>query len=116
MNSLNKFLKRYYQLIGVIIMGFVSLNIGATETVNFPNFSIKIVKPPHGGGGHSHIYEINTRYNLYNLSKNDIEGYKEKISGRDYTYQSIREDITKALVCIISSRDLFLVAFYIIFT
>ena len=98
MNSLKKFLKRHYQLISVIIMGFVSLNVGATETVNFPNFGINIAKPPHGGGGHSHIYEINTRYNLYNLSKNDIEGYKEKISGRDYTYQSIREDISKALV------------------
>lgn len=74
------------------------MNINAA-VVSFKSlYKIRGVLPLHGGGGHSHIYEVNTRCNLYNLSKNDIEGYNEKIDGRDYTYQSIREDVTKALI------------------
>ncbi|WP_034044680.1 glycosyl hydrolase-related protein [Wocania ichthyoenteri] len=98
MNTLKKCLKPLYGKISLIILCLLSLSIGATEKNNISINSVNGVKPLHGGGGHSHIYEVNTKYNLYSLSKNDIEGYSEKISGRDYTYQSIREDVTKALI------------------
>jgi len=57
-----------------------------------------IPKPMHAGNGHSHIHDVNMRYKLYNLCQNDIEGYSEKLSGRDYTYPSLREDANKPLI------------------
>ena len=82
----------------IILFGFVSFTAGATNTLLFPMYNPHIDIPPHGGGGHSHIYEMNVKYNLYSICKNDIEGFKAKNYGRDYTYQSIREDVTKALI------------------
>ena len=86
-----------FRIIGLFIMGLISFSSVANEFNHKTSFGMNEELPPHGGGGHSHIYEVNTRFNLYNISKNDIEGFSEKISGRDYTYQSIREDVNKAL-------------------
>lgn len=52
----------------------------------------------HDGGAHDHIYEINTRYNLYDVCKNDLEGYAKKIGGNDYDYHSLRQDLQAALI------------------
>ncbi len=52
----------------------------------------------HEGSGHNHVHEINTKYFLYSICKNDIEGYASTIGGGEYTYPSIREDISKALI------------------
>ncbi len=52
----------------------------------------------HEGSGHSHVHDINTKYALFTLCKTDIEGYARTISGGEYTYPSIREDITKSLI------------------
>ena len=66
-----------------------------------------IFKPMHAGNGHSHIHDVNMRYKLYSLSKNDIEGYSEKLSGRDYTYPSLREDANKPLISRASTGKLY---------
>jgi alpha-mannosidase len=95
MNNINKQAMRNFKCTFIIILGFISLHIAAENSLITSNFSD--LKPFHGGG-HSHIYEVNTRYNLYQLCSSDIEGFNEKISGRDYTYQSIREDVTDALI------------------
>jgi len=86
------------KIISLFMTGLISFSSIATEFKHNSSFGINEEFPPHGGGGHSHIYEVNTRYNLYNICKNDIEGFSEKVSGRDYTYQSIREDVNKALI------------------
>ncbi len=52
----------------------------------------------HEDSGHSHVHDINTKYALFTLCKTDIEGYARTISGGEYTYPSIREDITKSLI------------------
>lgn len=87
-----------FRIIGLFMMGLISFYSNASEFNHKTSFGMNVELPPHGGGGHSHIYEVNTRFDLYNISKNDIEGFSEKISGRDYTYQSIREDVNKALI------------------
>ena len=63
--------------------------------------------PIHGDDGHNHIYELNTAFNLYNIIKNDIEGFHSKFSGRDYTYESLREDVNKPLIARASSGKMF---------
>lgn len=54
--------------------------------------------PFHGGGGHNHIYEINTLYELYQICKDDIEGFHSKIGGGDYQYPSIRDDVNQNMI------------------
>ena len=62
--------------------------------------SIKTIsKPMHTGNGNGHIQELNTNYHLYNICKNDIEGYQEMLSGSEFfTYPSIREDIGTSMI------------------
>ena len=53
----------------------------------------------HEGNGNSHIQELNTNFLLYNLAKNDIEGYKEMMAGSEFfLYPSIREDINVSMI------------------
>ncbi len=52
----------------------------------------------NGSNGHEHIHEINVNYHLFNICKNDIEGYTEKLSGGDYNYPSLREDLGQAMI------------------
>lgn len=80
------------------IITLLFLAITTTSTVSFVNLNTKKNRLLHDGGGHRQIYEVNTKYNLYKLCENDIEGFGQKISGRDYTYQSLRDDVTKALI------------------
>lgn len=56
-------------------------------------------RPRHEGNGNGHIQELNTNYRLYNLCKDDIEGYKEMLSGSEFfSYPSIREDISISMI------------------
>jgi alpha-mannosidase len=71
----------------------------STETIN------SLPLPYHGGGGHDHIYEINTLYNLYQIVKNDVEGFHSKIGGGDYQYPSIRDDVNKHMVARASTGE-----------
>ncbi|UII74769.1 glycosyl hydrolase-related protein [Flagellimonas sp. HMM57] len=53
----------------------------------------------HEGNGNGHIQELNTNYKLYQICKNDIEGYKEMISGSNFfSYPSIREDVNTSMI------------------
>lgn len=52
----------------------------------------------HNGTKHNHIHELNTNYKLYQLCKNDLEGFSEKISGGAYSYPSLREDVGQAMI------------------
>lgn len=52
----------------------------------------------HEGAKQNHIHEVNTKYQLYQICQNDIDGYTEKISGDDITYHSIRVDVREALI------------------
>ncbi|UJH68507.1 glycosyl hydrolase-related protein [Allomuricauda sp. SCSIO 65647] len=53
----------------------------------------------HEGNGNGHIQELNTNYRLFNIAKNDIEGYKEMLSGSEFfLYPSIREDIGVSMI------------------
>ena len=53
----------------------------------------------HNGNENGHIHELNTNYRLYNICKDDIEGYKEMLSGSEFfSYPSIREDIGVSMI------------------
>ena len=55
--------------------------------------------PFHETNGNGHIQELNTNYRLYKIGKNDIEGYKEMLSGSEYfLYPSVREDINVSMI------------------
>ncbi|KAA3636552.1 MAG: hypothetical protein DWQ02_08070 [Bacteroidetes bacterium] len=60
----------------------------------------------HDGGAHDHIYEINTRYNLYKVCENDFDGFASKISGNDYSYHSLRQDLQAALITRATSGEM----------
>lgn len=53
----------------------------------------------HEGNGNGHIQELNTNYRLYGIAKNDVEGYKEMLSGSEYfLYPSLRDDINVSMI------------------
>ena len=52
----------------------------------------------HNGSKHNHIVELNTSYQLYQICKNDLEGFSEKLGGGAYTYPSLREDVGRAMI------------------
>lgn len=53
----------------------------------------------HEGNGNGHIQELNVNHRLYNIGKNDIEGYKEMLSGSEFfLYPSLREDINVSMI------------------
>ncbi|WP_203256898.1 glycoside hydrolase family 38 N-terminal domain-containing protein [Hyunsoonleella ulvae] len=63
-----------------------------TEIKTSPSF--------HGGSTSvSHIQELNTNYRLYNICKNDIEGYSKMLSGSEFfLYPSLREDMNISMI------------------
>ena len=68
------------------------------ETKN-PNLEKEESASFHEGNGNGHIQELNTNYGLYKICKNDIEGYKEMISGSEFfLYPSIREDVNVSMI------------------
>ncbi len=95
-------------LFGIVII-LTLMSFTFTTDNNSPNIGngINDLAPIHGDGGHNHIYELNTLFDLYNIIKNDIEGFHSKISGRDYTYQSLREDVNKPMIARASSGKMF---------
>jgi len=55
--------------------------------------------PFHEGNSNGHIQELNTNYDLYAICKNDVEGYKEMISGSEFfLYPSLREDVNVSMI------------------
>ena len=63
-------------------------------------FNVNKVAPLfHDGNSNSHIQELNMNYKLYNICKNDIEGYSKSLSGREFgAYGSIREGLYNSLI------------------
>ena len=71
-----------------IALGLVlSLLIGTTQ-----------VSLAHETAGKNLIHSINVNYELYQLSKNDLEGYSEQIGGGMYTYPSLRDDVRHSMI------------------
>ncbi|MFS4415519.1 glycosyl hydrolase-related protein [Maribacter sp. 2307ULW6-5] len=65
----------------------------------WPGSTLPDRAPFHEGNGNAHIQELNTNYMLYNIVKNDIEGYSEMLSGSEfYLYPSLREDINVSMI------------------
>ena len=84
----------------VFIIGFFFFllsNVYAAEDRPIADWSMSF--PFHEGNGNGHIQELNTNYGLFDICKNDIEGYKEMLSGSEfYLYPSIREDINVSMI------------------
>ncbi len=75
-----------------------SLNLQANFIGEKIEFKSKNFSPLHEGTGHLSIHELNQNYRLYEICKNDIEGYSQKLSGGDYTYPCLREDLGEAMI------------------
>ncbi len=69
----------------------------ANESVPTPTIATSTLM--HEGNGNGHIHELNTNYRIYSICKNDIEGFKEMLSGSEFfSYPSIREDINVSMI------------------
>ena len=76
----------------------VSLNALANDNRGIYFNHLKAPAPPHEGTGHHAIQELNEKYYLYEICKNDIEGFSQKLSGGDYNYPCVREDLGEAMI------------------
>ncbi|MBT8306206.1 MAG: hypothetical protein KJN85_04655, partial [Maribacter sp.] len=75
-------------LLCLAMLAYCSLNAKEKENVPF-----------HEGNGNGHIQELNTNYGLYTICKNDIEGYKEMLSGSEFfLYPSLRDDVNVSMI------------------
>lgn len=61
----------------------------------------------HEGNNHNHINELNTNFKLYARCKSDLEGFSEKLGGGSYTYPSLREDVSSAMISRASTGKMF---------
>lgn len=52
----------------------------------------------HESAGKNQIHSINMNYELYQICKNDLEGFSEQIGGGMYTYPSLREDLRQSMI------------------
>ena len=52
----------------------------------------------HESAGNSQIHSVNLNYKLYQICKNDLEGYSEQIDGGMYTYPSLRDDVRQSMI------------------
>ncbi|GAB3656526.1 alpha-mannosidase [Echinicola sediminis] len=57
------------------------------------------ISPFHEISTNKHIQTLNVNYQLYQICKNDIEGFKEMLSGSEFfQYPSIREDVNVSMI------------------
>lgn len=52
----------------------------------------------HESAGKNHIHSVNDNYQLYQICKNDIDGFTKQISGGVYGYPALRDDIRDAMI------------------
>ena len=75
------------------MFNYAYADLGKPITIRSASFAF------HEGNRNGHIQELNTNYSLYNIVKNDLEGYKEMLSGSEFfLYPSIREDINVSMI------------------
>ena len=68
-------------------------------------FSIPVIG--HEGNKHNHIHELNVNYTLYQVCKDDLEGFSAKLGGGAYTYPTLREDISTAMISRASTGNMY---------
>ncbi|MCU4176622.1 glycosyl hydrolase-related protein [Carboxylicivirga sp. N1Y90] len=59
----------------------------------------------HESAGRSQIHEMNDNYKLYQICKNDIEGFSSQLSGGMYPYPSLRADVYNAMIARASTGE-----------
>jgi len=52
----------------------------------------------HESAGKNKIHSVNLNYKLYQICKNDLEGFSEQIGGGMYTYPSLRDDVRQSMI------------------
>jgi alpha-mannosidase len=52
----------------------------------------------HEGHGHNHIHTLNSNFQLYQICQHDLEGFASKLSGGEYQYPSLRDDVGQAMI------------------
>ena len=57
----------------------------------------------HESAGKNQIHSVNVNYSLYQISKNDLEGFSEQIDGGMYTYPSLRDDVRHSMISMAST-------------
>ncbi len=92
---------RHNLILSAAILAFFSVantkNLYSHTAWTSPEIRMNI--PMHHSNGNGHIQELNTNYRLYQICKNDIEGYSEMLSGSEFfSYPSIRDDIGVSMI------------------
>ncbi|WP_198152347.1 glycoside hydrolase family 38 N-terminal domain-containing protein [Draconibacterium sediminis] len=59
----------------------------------------------HESAGKSKIHSVNVNYELYQISKDDIEGFSEQLGGGMYSYPSLRDDVRDAMIARASTGE-----------
>lgn len=98
MNTIIKFSNIISRNIYYLFLILISINARALDNEDKKSNHLKIYAPLHEGTGHNAIHELNQNYRLYDICKNDIEGYSQKLLGGDYTYPCLREDLGDAMI------------------
>jgi len=60
-------------------------------------FSSRSLKA-HESAGRNQIHEMNDNFKLFEICKNDLEGYSSQVSGGIFTYPSLRVEISEAAI------------------
>lgn len=96
MKQLNKHL--IFKIASSLCLFFLTM-ASVNANINEPVPGRSVLALLHEGNGNGHIQELNTNYGLYNICKNDIEGYKEMLTGSEFfLYPSLREDINVSMI------------------
>ena len=89
--------KKLYNYFPITFLIFATFTF--TNGVNALSYKTSLVSPLHEGNSQSHIQELNTNGHLYEICKNDIEGFQEMLSGSEFfSYPSIRDDVGTSMI------------------
>jgi len=64
----------------------------------FPLVLTPAMVKAHETARQNQIHSVNVNYSLYQICKNDLEGFTSQISGGVYSYPSLRDDIRQAMI------------------
>lgn len=59
----------------------------------------------HESAGKNQIHSVNLNYSLYQICKNDLEGFTGQIEGGMYTYPSLRDDLRQSMIARASTGE-----------
>ncbi len=73
------------------------LKLALLALVSVSFFTLENLKA-HESAGKNQIHSVNINYELFQICKNDVEGYTSQTKGGVYSYPSLRDDVRQAMI------------------